>query len=542
MDFPVFIHDYLSLSAKRSPDKKAIVCDGVSLSYSELDTASDRLANTLIDHGVQRQDKVIVFLDTGNEIVVALYGISKAFGVFVIINSTIKAKKLAYILNDSGGAVLITHTSKASIVDEALLETDKKYTIMWLGNESDIPAHLRSCSIPFDSLESETYDGDYYQMRLVQHTKKLHPLDIDLATLIYTSGSTGEPKGVMSSHQNIISAARSIISYLKNREDDIILVVLPLSFDYGLYQVLMAVMYGGTVILETSLLYIHPILECIVKQRVTGFPIVPTILAMILQLQNVARYDFDSLRYVTNTGQALPEAHIKQFRQLFPKVQFFSMFGLTECKRVSYLPPDELDTRPTSVGKAMPCCETFIYDETGNEVKPGEIGELVVRGANVMKGYWNAPLLTAQTFRPGLHCGETLLYTGDYFKKTEDGYLYFIGRKDDMIKSKGERVSPKEVENVLCNKKGVIEAAVIGVPDTIAGYIIQAFVVCDDKEPINECELLKYCNENLEPHAIPRSITIVSGLPKTHHGKIDKQTLLHLLTQKKLSAMNRMLG
>ncbi|NIQ14724.1 MAG: AMP-binding protein, partial [Candidatus Dadabacteria bacterium] len=340
-----------------------------------------------------------------------------------------------------------------------------------------------------------------------------------------TSGSTGDPKGVMSTHHSMISAARSIIQYLENTPDDIIINVLPLSFDYGLYQVIMAVMFGGTVVLEKSFLYPIRILERIKKEKITGFPIVPTIVGFLLKMQSLTKYDLSSLRYITNTGAALPEEHIKKLRLLLPQAKIYSMFGLTECKRVSYLPPDEIDRKPLSVGKAIPNCEVFIVDEMANEVGPGEIGELVIRGSNVMSGYWNAPELTGNVFRNGNYPGERVLYSGDYFQKDEEGYLYFLGRKDDLIKTKGERVGPKEVEGVICQIEGIIEAAVIGVPDEILGQAIKAFVVSYPSINISEKDVLKHCANNLEIFMVPKYVEFVKELPKTPNGKIDKKTL-----------------
>jgi long-chain acyl-CoA synthetase len=246
---------------------------------------------------------------------------------------------------------------------------------------------------------------------------------------------------------------------------------------------------------------------------------------MLLKIKNLKKYDFSSLRYITNTGAALPVEHIKRIRNELPDVRIFSMFGLTECKRVCYLPPDEIDRRPGSVGKAMPNCEVFIVDENEQEVKPGEVGELVVRGSNVMKGYWNSPDLTAKYFRPGLNFSENLLFTGDYFKKDTEGYLYFLGRKDDMIKSRGERLSAKEIENVIYQIEGIIEVAVIGVPDEILGQVIKAYIVKDSDFKIAQKDVLKYCSQHLESFAIPKYIEFVDKIPKTPHGKIDKLTL-----------------
>lgn len=519
MFFPSLIQHYLSLSANRFPEKVALVCENDHITYSQLEQNSTQLAHALIKSGIKRQDRVIVFMDNSIETIISLYGILKANAIFIIVNGSIKAKKLAYMIHDSGARILITHTSKASVVEAALSSFEHQPKVIWQGLYKEIPKELSRMSQRWDSIFSPEQNAD--KKFILQDES----LDVDLAALIYTSGSTGEPKGVMSTHFNMISAARSIIQYLENTEDDVILNVLPLSFDYGLYQVLMSIMFGGTVIIEKSFLFIHKILERIAQEGVTGFPIVPTILAMLLKLQDLKKYDFGSLRYISNTGAALPVEHIRKLRNLFPGVQIYSMFGLTECKRVCYLPPDEIDNRPASVGKAMPNCEVFILDEAGNNVNPGEIGELVVRGSNVMKGYWNAPELTAKYYRPGRFPGEILLYSGDFFRQDEEGFLYFIGRKDEMIKSKGERLSAKEIENVICEMDGVAETAVIGVPDEIFGQAVKAFIVMDGNLTITQNDVLLYCKENLEPFAIPKYIEFIEELPKTAHGKIDKKAL-----------------
>jgi acyl-CoA synthetase (AMP-forming)/AMP-acid ligase II len=229
-------------------------------------------------------------------------------------------------------------------------------------------------------------------------------IDIDLAALIYTSGSTGQGKGVMLTHLNIVSAATSISTYLENTADDIILNVLPLSFDYGLYQLLMTFKIGGTLVLERSFTYPREILNMIAREHVTGFPIVPTIGSILLQM-DLGAYNLPDLRYITNTAAALPVEHIRKLRRAFPAVKIFSMYGLTECKRVSYLPPDQLDIRPGSVGRGMPNEEVYVVDEHGERVGPNVVGELVIRGANVMKGYWELPEETAQVLRPGPFVG-----------------------------------------------------------------------------------------------------------------------------------------
>lgn len=508
---PRLVHEFLRLSADRLPDKTAVIRGEDRLRYRELDSRSDRLARVLAGEGVRRHDRVVIFLDNSPEAVISLFGVLKAGGVFVILNTSMKGKKLGYILRDSGAAALIAHPARAPVVEEALRECPRRPAVLWAGAGPAVPG---TGSRPWE----ERDDGGSAPPPAVRS------IDLDLAALIYTSGSTGEPKGVMSTHQNLVSAARSIIEYIGNTEEDVIVDVLPLSFDYGLYQVLMSVMFGGTVVFESFLFPVR-VLQVIEKERVTGFPLVPTVAAFLLKLQDLSRYDLRSLRYMTNTGAALPAEHIRRLRVLFPAVSLFSMFGLTECKRVCFLPPGEVDRRPSSVGKAMPHCEVFVVDEDGNEVAPGQVGELVIRGANVMRGYWNAPDLTEKVYRPGRIPGERWLFSGDYFRRDEEGFLYFLGRKDDMIKTKGERVSPKEVENVLCEMEGVAEAAVIGVPDELLGEAIVAFVVPGKASSPTERDVLRHCSERLEAFMLPKHVVFLEEMPKSPHGKIDKSAL-----------------
>jgi long-chain acyl-CoA synthetase len=527
MKYPTFVQDYLENSARLYPNKEALIAGKERLTYSTINQYSDQLALFLLGIGITRNDRVIIYMDNSSETVISVYGILKAAGVFVVINSQVKASKLSYIIKDSGASVIITHVSKSNVIEKTFNDITNQVKIIWVGSKLSIPKSLLSSSFSWDDLFNNINKQEYSAYKRSNELDRIKAgcIDLDLAALTYTSGSTGEPKGVMSTHINIISAAQSIIQYIENIEDDIILDTLPLSFDYGLYQVIMAFIFGGTVVLEKSFIFITDIIKLIQKEQITGFPIVPTIIAMLLKIKNLKKYDFSSLRYITNTGAALPVEHIKRIRNELPDVRIFSMFGLTECKRVCYLPPDEIDRRPGSVGKAMPNCEVFIVDENEQEVKPGEVGELVVRGSNVMKGYWNSPDLTAKYFRPGLNFSENLLFTGDYFKKDTEGYLYFLGRKDDMIKSRGERLSAKEIENVIYQIEGIIEVAVIGVPDEILGQVIKAYIVKDSDFKIAQKDVLKYCSQHLESFAIPKYIEFVDKIPKTPHGKIDKLTL-----------------
>jgi len=456
-----------------------------------------------------------VFLDNSSEAVISIFSILKAEGIFLVLSPTMKAAKLSYILKDCQVKALITHGTKNETVIPALADSGKVEEIFWIG----LPEKFRSSAghHEWNQVLSRTSSPGW--------SSPSQNIDLDLATIIYTSGSTGNPKGVMLTHINMVSAAESITAYLQNVEDDIILSTLPLSFDYGLYQVLMAFKFGGTVVLERSFAFPYQIIQKMVQEKVTGFPGVPTTFAILLGLKDLNKFDCSHLRYITNTAAALPPAHIQKLREIFPHVRIYSMYGLTECKRVSYLPPEEIDRRPESIGKGMPNEEVWIVDEKGQRIGPGIVGELVVRGSNVMRGYWGLPAETTRALRPGKYPGEVVLYTGDLFRMDDEGFLYFVGRNDDMIKSRGERISPKEIEQCLCRLEGVAEAAVFGLPDEILGQSIQAYIRCHEGSKLDEREVQKHCRMNLEDFLVPQVVKFVEFFPKTSSGKIDKLTL-----------------
>lgn len=515
----MLLQQFLENSAERLPDKEALVCGEERLSFGQIERAANRLARLLAAQGVRRQDRVAILLDNSAVSAIALFGILKADAIFLMLGSTLKAPKLAYILNDCQAKALLTHPSKAAVVREALVAAPTVEFVLWTPTApecSQDPAKGTPRNLGlFQALLS--FDGS--------SPPTCRNIDLDLASIIYTSGSTGEPKGVMLTHLNMVSAATSITQYLENRPDDIILNVLPLSFDYGLYQVLMATQFGGTVVLERSFNYPYQVIQKMIQEKVTGFPCVPTNLAILLGLKNLDQFDFSSLRYITNTAAALPPAYIEKLRRIFPHVRIYSMYGLTECKRVSYLPPEEIDRRPTSVGRAMPNEEVWIVDEQGNPVGPGVVGELVVRGSNVMRGYWAKPEETARVLKPGKYPGELVLYTGDLFRMDEEGYLYFVARKGDMIKSRGARISPKEIEQCLCSMEGVAEAAVIGAPHEILGESIVAYVRPHDGIRLQAKEITAYCKTRLEDFMVPHEVRLIDSFPKTASGKIDKLAL-----------------
>lgn len=508
---PRLVHELLEQSADLHPDKVGLVADGQRLTYQEIERKANAFANALRDRGINRGDRVVLFLPNSVSLVVSIFGTLKAGAVFVVVNPTTKIDKLGYILSNCRAAAMVTWSARSS----------------YLGDLRKAVPSLRLMVVVDANEEISGQDGlaDFDDLIRTGSPSRPHSvsIDLDLACLVYTSGSTGEPKGVMTPHANMLFAASSIVDYLENVEDDVVLNVLPLSFDYGLYQLIMVFEFGGTLVLERGFTYPAYILERLQAEKATGFPGVPTIFASLLAI-DLAQYDLSHLRYLTNTAAALPPAHIQQLREKFPNVRIFSMYGLTETKRTLYLPPDQIETRPGSVGIAIPGTEVWIEDELGGRLGPGEIGELVVRGRHVMLGYWEDPAATEARYKPGPMPGERVCHTGDLFRMDADGYFYFVGRTDDIIKSRGEKVAPKEVEDVIYRLPGVREAAVVGADDPILGQSIRAYVVLDD-QVLTEKDILAHCRANLESFMVPSGVEICDTLPKTSSGKISKREL-----------------
>ena len=502
------VDDFLGQSASRYPDKVALVCGPERLTYREINDAANALARTLGELGVRRGDRVVLHLENSVEAVISIFGVLRAGAAFVPVGSTVKSDKLAFILGDCEPAALIADQRAQQVVGDALRRVPVKATLI-VGGAGEILAGDGFTVLPFaDAIRPQP---------LPDSSRDAVAIDLDLAALVYTSGSTGRPKGVMLTHLNIVSAATSISDYLQNTPDDVILNVLPLSFDYGLYQVFLAFKAGARLILERSFVYTTVMLDLLARERVTALPIVPT-LAVLLLKHDLDAYDL-SLRYITNTGAALPPAHIAGLRAKFPDVDVFSMYGLTECKRVSFLPPAEIDSRPTSVGKPMDNVEVYVAAEDGTLQATGT-GELVVRGSNVMQGYWRSPEETARVLKPGRYPGEQFLYTGDLFHVDDAGYMYFQGRFDDLIKSRGQRVSPREVENAIYELTGVSGVFVVGVPDEVCGSSVKAHVCLAPGVSLSEQDVLRHCAQRLEDFMVPRIVEFVSMLPTTDSGKL----------------------
>jgi amino acid adenylation domain-containing protein len=508
----MLLHELFEATTRRTPEKIALVVGSQRYTYRELDGLAACLAATLQQRSIQHGDRVAIFADNGVEAVVGIFAALKAGAVFMPVNSLTKGDKLAYLLNDSRAAALVTTQLLRSIWEHTIAHAPSVKACIVAG-------------LPTGDDGSRLMSYEAAIAGIPQSPQPISVIDQDLASIIYTSGSTGEPKGVMLTHLNMVSAARSVNGYLGMTGEDVIMCALPLAFDYGLYQILMGFMVGATVVLERSFSFPMKILETMASEAVTVFPGVPTMFSMIMGLNNLSQFDLRRLRMITNTAAALSERHIQELRALFPRATLFSMYGLTECKRVTYLPPDQLDIRPTSVGRGMPNEEVWLVDEQGKRLPNGSTGELVIRGSNVMRGYWEKPEHTARRLKLGPNPGEMVLYSGDLFRTDEEGFLYFVARKDDIIKSRGEKVSPKEVENVLYGLDGVQDATVVGVPDEMLGQAIKAFVVLRPGCKYSEKDVIRHCQGRLESFMVPKHVTIVPELPKTDTGKIKKAGL-----------------
>jgi long-chain acyl-CoA synthetase len=509
----MLVQDFLQKTAEQTPDKTALICDGQRLTYAQVEEQANQVAHGLMAAGIQRGERVAIWLPNSVEAVIAIFGILKAGATFLVINASTKQDKLAYILDNCSARALFAPVRKAAVARHLLENVTSLHCAVVCGGTSAEPV-AEPRLIPYaELLESNPASRP-----------RCCAIDLDLACLIYTSGSTGDPKGVMSTHANVAFSAASIIEYLGNVPEDIVINVLPLSFDYGLYQLLMTFKFGGTLVLERSFAYPAALLQRIKAERVTGLPGVPTLFAILLEM-DLTQFDLSSLRYVTNTAAALPVAHIEQLRQAFPMARLFSMYGLTECKRALYLPPEELDRRPGSVGIPIPGTEAWVQDDNGNRLPFGQVGELVVRGSHVMQGYWNDPEGTARCYRQGRYPAERMLYTGDLFRTDDEGFLYFIARKDDIIKSRGEKVSPKEVEGILYQLQGVAEAVVIGVPDALLGEAVKAIIVPKAGVELTEREVIHHSRTCLDDFCVPKHVEFRTSLPKTPSGKIDRKAL-----------------
>ena len=512
------IGEALLYSAALYPSKTAIIVKNRAYTYNKLKTDAVKLAYALIEKGIKRGDRVAIYMENSWECAVSIYGTSIAGAVFLVINPQTKANKLQYILNDSGAKVLITNIKLQKELKDAWQGVKELTNVIFTGDGSKLSLN--------DSITVEKYNdvleysGSYNKINLP------NIIPNDLASLIYTSGSTGFPKGVMMTQQSMVFATWSLIEYLRITKEDRIMLVLPLGFDYGLYQLLMSVASGASLIIEPSFIFLGSIYKQVIEQNATIFPGVPTTYAMMVASYKSKPFSLESIKKVTNTAAALPSDHIPILKKIFPNALIFKMYGLTECKRVSYLEPELLDKKMNSVGKAIPGTETFILTADGNEAKPNEPGTLYVRGPHIMLGYWNQEEKSKKMLVPGKLPWERVLCTHDLFKMDKEGFLYFLGRSDDIIKTRGEKVSPMEVENILIQLNGVKESAVVGVFDEIQGQTVKAFISVHKGMNLTEKEVRKFCNVHLESFMVPEKIVFMDELPKSANRKVDKKKLI----------------
>ena len=508
------VHDFLTTSAARLPDKVALVCGGRRLTYGELEGRANRVAEALRSRGIHRGDRVVLCLGNSVDLIVGIFGVLKAGGTFVVVNANTKQERLAYIANDCGAdALFLEGRSAARGLGAALSKDVPSLRFLVTCGGPHVPPHGDRQGLSIEVLMAEA--------TATPPTREDEAPE--MACLIYTSGTTGEPKGVICDHSNIVFVAGSICQYLESSEADVVLNVLPLSFTYGLYQLFTTFRVGATLVLENSFAYPASVLQQMEREQVTAFAGVPTIFAMLLRMDLTA-FDLSALRYLTNAAAPLSPDQVLEIHRRFPKAKFYSMYGQTETARSLFLPPRLLEQKPGSVGMAIPGTENWVESESGGRLGPGEVGELVVRGRHVMRGYWGDEPATAARFRPGSSLGERIFHTGDLFRTDADGCFYFVSRKDDIIKTRGEKVAPKEVENVLCRLKGIVAAAVVGVPDPILGQAIKAVVLTD--APLTAEQVLAHCRAHLEEFMVPRHVEFRDSLPMTETGKIKKSELI----------------
>lgn len=505
----------LIFSARKYPSKTAIIIKNKEYSYTDLLENAGKLADHLARSGVRKGDRVAIYMNNSWPDVVAIYAATMAGAVFLVVNPQTKADKLQYILNDSEAKVLISESILIGEISKALEGVTRLTEIIIDGEIKGITALQRLIPVNFEEIiAGKSHNSDLPKI-----------IPNDLAALIYTSGSTGFPKGVMMTHQSMVFTSWSLIEYLRLDENDRILLLLPLAFDYGLYQLLMSVTIGGTLIVEQSFAFPASVYKQIEIHKPTVFPGVPTIYAMMIATNRKSGISFDCIQKVTNTAAALPAEFIPDLKKIFPKALIFKMYGLTECKRVCYLEPELIDKKPDSVGKAIPGTEVFLLTPEGEPVPPGERGILHIRGPHVMLGYWHKEDLSREMLKPGSLPWERILCSNDWFRMDEEGFLYFQGRNDDIIKTRGEKVSPVEVENVIYKIPGVREVAVFGQPDELLGESIIACITAHDHLIPDEKGIQRECMSKLEMFMVPQHVVFLKEMPKSSNGKIDKKEL-----------------
>lgn len=492
----------------------ALVDGARTISYATLAAQAQRFARLLTSAGVRPGDRVALYLDKTAEYVVALYGIWAAGAVAVPVHESLKSRQVEHIVRHSGSRVLVSETRR--LWPLAAAATDG----------------VRVIEVPkVDEPRAPRSHGDEPLTRSDDRSSDATDLRAggEPAAILYTSGSTGAPKGILVSHENLCVGAEIVAEFLTLRDDDRILSVLPFSFDYGLNQLLSAIEVGATLVLHRSPLPAD-ICRALVQHRITGLAGVPTLWIQLLQehspLQHTALPD---LRYITNTGGVLPPAFVQRYRAAFPHVRIYLMYGLSEAFRSTVLPPEEVERRPDSIGKAIARTEILVLDESGQECPPDVPGELVHRGPTVALGYHGDPEATARVFRPDPSGAgrddpaARVVYSGDLVRRDAEGFLYFVGRRDQQIKRLGHRISPDEIETLVQASGLVAEVVAVAVPDAVAGQAVQLHVVPRDTASFTEAALWSFCRGEMPSYMQPSAITVHTQLPRTTSGKLDRR-------------------
>ncbi|MDI6749189.1 MAG: acyl-CoA ligase (AMP-forming), exosortase A system-associated [Rhodocyclaceae bacterium] len=508
----------VTLSAERDAAAIALTYGKQSLAYGALQEAMSGFASGLMALGLQRGERVGIYLEKRFETVIASFGAPAAGGVFVPLNPLLKPEQVGYILRDCNVRVLVTSSARLKLLADVLPACHDLRHVVVVGDGVAWPAMKAPACLRWDELLAQTARAGH------------RVIDTDMVAILYTSGSTGKPKGVVLSHRNMVAGAKSVASYLENHAGDTLLAALPLSFDAGFSQLTTAFHVGARVVLLNYLLP-RDVLKALEREKVTGLTAVPPLYIQLAQLDWPATIT-EHLRYFANTGGRMPRETLAALRARLPKSKPYLMYGLTEAFRSTYLPPEEVDRRPDSIGKAIPNAEILVLREDGTPCAPNEPGELVHRGALVGMGYWNDPEKTAERYRPlpgrepGLVIPELAVFSGDTVKMDEEGFLYFIGRRDEMIKTSGYRVSPTEVEEILYATKLVGECVAFGVEHPTLGQAIQVIATPPDGGQLDVEALLAECRARMPAYMVPAGIAVREGpLPRNPNGKIDRKTL-----------------
>lgn len=513
-------HHVIEHSARRHGSRPALTYKGSTHSYRDLWDRVARVAAGLGGLGLAREDRVAVFLEKRVETVAAIFGASAAGGAFVPVNPLLRPPQVAYILRDCDVRVLVTSTERLSLLREELSDCPALEHVVVVGPGGPVPASTAAYSV---HSWSDVFDDDGATPPTVAG------IDLDIAAILYTSGSTGKPKGVVLSHRNVIVGAESVSEYLGNSPDDVILSVLPLSFDAGLSQLTTGFAVGAHVVLMNYLLPADVPRLCH-RYGVTGLTCVPPLWIQLADL-DWSTGAGGGLRYFANTGGRMPRTVLEKLRAAFPNAKPYLMYGLTEAFRSTYLDPGEVDRRPDSIGKAIPNAEVLVLRPDGAACAPGEEGELVHRGALVALGYWNDPVRTAERFRPipgrngDWRVPEVAVWSGDTVVADEEGFLYFVGRTDEMIKTSGYRVSPAEIEEVAYSTGLVRDAVAMGVDDARLGQHILLVVSPLGSTQVDVPTLLESMRRQLPTYMVPAAVAVRDEIPRSPNGKFDRSLL-----------------